>query len=59
MKAYLITNGTIYGLIVLAHILRVSAEGSQLAKDPAYVALTLLAATLSIWSFSLLRSAKS
>ena len=59
MKAYLITNGIVYLLVVLAHILRVSAEGAHLVRDPAYVALTLFAAALSLWSFLLLRSGKT
>ena len=57
MKAYLITTGAIFGLIVLAHVLRIVAEGSHLAKDPWYVLLTLAAAGLSIWAFRLLRLA--
>lgn len=60
MKAYLITTGTVFGLIVLAHIWRVFEEGSRLATDPFFVLLTFIAAALSFWAWRLLRhSARS
>jgi hypothetical protein len=60
MKAYLITTGTVFALITLAHILRVVAEGSRIAKDPFFILLTLLAAGLSFWAWRLLlRSSRS
>ena len=37
MKAYLITTGTVFGLITLAHIWRVLAGGPRLATDPLFV----------------------
>ena len=54
MKAYLITTGTVFGLIVLAHIARVFAEGSHFATDPVFVLLTLAPAALSFWAWRLL-----
>jgi len=60
MKAYLITTGTVFGLIVLAHIWRVFEEGSHLATDPVFVILTIAAAALSFWAWRLLsHSARS
>jgi hypothetical protein len=56
MKAYLITTGTVFGLIVLAHIWRVFEEGARLARDPWFLLLTLLAAALSFWAWRLLGS---
>ena len=59
MKAYLIITGTVFGLIVLAHIWRVVAEGPHLATDPAFMLLTIAAAALSFWAWRLLgRSAR-
>jgi len=55
MKAYLITTGIIFGLITGAHILRAIAEGPQLAKDPFFILLTVLAASLCVWAWRLLR----
>jgi hypothetical protein len=54
MKAYLIITGTVFGLIVLAHIWRAILEGSHLATDPVFVLLTILAAGLSFWAWRLL-----
>jgi hypothetical protein len=54
MKAYLITTGSIFGLIVVAHILRIIEEGPHLAKDPGYLLLTVAAGSVSIWAWRLL-----
>ena len=53
MKAYIKTTGTVFGLITLAHILRVFTEGSQLAADPLFLLLTLAAAALCLWAWRL------
>ena len=54
MKAYLITTGVVFALIVAMHVARVFAEGARMAKDPIFIALTLLAAGLSVWAWWLL-----
>ena len=54
MKAYLITTGTVFGLITLAHIWRVFLEGPRLAKEPVFILLTFMAAGLSLWAWRLL-----
>ncbi|MDQ4079550.1 MAG: hypothetical protein M3125_02235 [Gemmatimonadota bacterium] len=41
MKAYVMTTGVIFALLVVAHIWRVSVE-SQLATDPAFIMTTIL-----------------
>jgi hypothetical protein len=56
MKAYLITTGSVFALIVLSHIVRFVMEGGAL-HEPWLWLLTLLAAGLSFWAFSLLRLA--
>ena len=55
MKAYLITTGTVFGLITLAHIWRVCVENRHLATDPWFIFLTILAAGLCVWAWRLLR----
>jgi hypothetical protein len=55
MKAYLITTGTVFGLITLAHLLRIIAEGRHLMTDPWFVLLTLVTGTLCLWACRLLR----
>jgi hypothetical protein len=55
MKAYVMTTGAVFGLITLAHVLRIIAEGPHLATDPWYVLLTVVAAALGLWAWRLLR----
>jgi uncharacterized membrane protein len=55
MKAYVITTGAVFGLITLAHLLRIIAEGSHLVTDPLFVLLTVAAGTLCLWAWRLLR----
>jgi hypothetical protein len=55
MKAYVMTTGAVFGLITLAHVLRIIAEGPHLVTDPWYVLLTLVAAALGLWAWRLLR----
>jgi tellurite resistance protein TehA-like permease len=55
MKVYVRTTGVIFGLIVLAHIWRVFEEGARLARDPWFILLTVLAATLCVWACRLVR----
>lgn len=54
MKAYVVTTGTVFGLITLLHIWRGLVEGPHLAGDPWYVLLTLAAAVLCLWALRLL-----
>ena len=55
MKAYIITTGVIFGLITAAHVARIAAEGSRLATEPLFAALTVLSGTLCAWAFVLAR----
>ena len=60
MKAYVMTTGTVFGLLTLAHIWRVIEEGPQLATEPWYVLITVAAAVLCLWALRLLwRSPRS
>jgi hypothetical protein len=54
MKAYLATTGTVFGLIVVAHIWRAIAEGPAMVKNPVFILLTVAAAALSVWAWRLL-----
>lgn len=55
LRAYLITTGVVFGLIVVAHVLRLVLEGPDLATDPWFLLLTLAAGALSAWGLSLAR----
>jgi hypothetical protein len=57
MKTYVRTTGAIFGLITLAHLLRIIAEGPRLAADPWFVLLTIAAGGLCLWAWRLLRLA--
>ena len=55
MKAYVMTTGAVFGLLTLAHLLRIVAEGTHLAKDPWFVLITAAAGALCLWAWRLLR----
>jgi len=57
MRAYVMTTGAVFGLLALAHVWRVVEEGPPLARDPWYVLITIVAASLCLWAFRLLRRA--
>jgi hypothetical protein len=59
MKAYVMTTGAVFGLITLAHVLRVVAEGPRLATDPFFVLLTVLSTALCLWAWRVLRLPRS
>ncbi|HEY8188990.1 MAG TPA: hypothetical protein VIF64_23180 [Pyrinomonadaceae bacterium] len=55
MRAYLWTTGVVFGLMTLAHIVRIIMEGPRLATEPIFILITLAAASLCVWAFRLLR----
>jgi hypothetical protein len=55
MKAYVITTGVIFGLLTLAHVLRILGEDASLVMDPFYMAITAASAALCVWSLFVLR----
>ncbi|HEU4787891.1 MAG TPA: hypothetical protein VFS57_10790 [Gemmatimonadaceae bacterium] len=58
MRPYLLINSIVFGLVTIAHIWRIFGESAALARDPWFIALTVIAAALSIWSALLFRRAK-
>jgi hypothetical protein len=58
MRAYVITTGVVFGLIILAHIARVIAEGPGLLKNPFYILSSLLAVALCLWAWRVLSGQK-
>jgi hypothetical protein len=58
MRPYLLVTSIVFGLVTIAHIWRMVGESAALAKDPWFVALTVVAACLSIWSAVLFRRAQ-
>ena len=58
MRTYIALTGTLFGLIVVAHIARGVQEGMAVF-NAWYVALTVACAMLSVWAVTLLRKTKS
>jgi len=58
MKAYLVVTGVIFGLIGIAHLLRLFVEGHSLS-DPWFlgsnVALFIVGGGLAVWALRLIR----
>ncbi len=58
MRPYLITTGSLFGLVAVAHLLRTIAEWSRLTTDPWFIlegpGLGVLAAVFAIWAWRLL-----
>ena len=58
MRPYLITTGSLFGLVAVAHLWRTIAEWSRLTADPWFIlegpGLGVLAAALAIWAWRLL-----
>jgi len=59
MKAYVATTGVLFALLVLVHVWRAVEEGQHLAKDPAYIVITALAAAMAFWAWLVLRTMRS
>jgi hypothetical protein len=60
LKAYVVVTGAVFGLLTLAHLLRIMEEGSHLVTDIGWVLITVASASLCIWAFRLLwRSSRS
>jgi hypothetical protein len=55
MKAYVITTGAVFGLVTVAHLLRIVTEDPHLATDPVYILITVASAALCIWALYVLR----
>ncbi len=56
MRSYVLTTGTVFLLLTAAHIWRIAEEGTGLAREPWFMAITLAAAALAAWSWRVLRT---
>lgn len=55
MRAYVVTTGILFGLLTLAHLLRMLYESRALATDPGYLLITAAATALCVWACVVLR----
>ena len=58
MKAYLLTTGGLFVLLVLSHVARVFVEPA-VGRQPFFLLITTVSLALAVWAFKLLRSAKA
>ncbi len=58
MRTYVITTGAVFGLLTVAHLLRIVGENPRLAADPFYVVITVISAMLCAWAIFVLRRAR-
>ena len=54
MRAYVATTGILFAALVLAHIWRLTVE-PNLARDPFFVFVTVLAVSMALWAWRVLR----
>lgn len=59
MRAYTVATGTIFALLLVAHLVRLIQEGTQVAADPWFLASTLLAAGFAVWALRLVRGSRA
>jgi hypothetical protein len=55
MRAYVMTTGAVFCLLVILHVWRVIVEGLHQAADPFFDLSTLISVTLSVWAWRVLR----
>jgi hypothetical protein len=59
MKAYVITTGAVFGLLTVAHVVRMFLERPRLGDEPWYIVITLASAALCAWAVVVLRRLKA
>jgi hypothetical protein len=59
MKAYVITTGAVFGLLTIAHLLRIVMENPHLATESIYILITAASAALCVWAIFVLRRSKA
>jgi len=59
VKAYVVTTGAIFGLLVTVHVWRAFAEGPRIATDPWFILITALAAGFCFWAWRVLRKMRT
>ena len=49
------SSGAIFGLVAVAHVVRMIAEGAHVTGNPWFLLITAVATGLALWAVSLLR----
>ena len=50
MRAYVASTGSMFLLLVLAHLSRLLVEGAEPLRQPVFVATTIISAVLVVWA---------
>ena len=59
MRTYTLMTGIIFGLLVVADIVRAAVEVFYVFLDPFFIAFTVVAAVLCLWALRLVSQSKS
>lgn len=54
MKTYVMTTGSLFGLLTVAHLWRMIEE-RQMATEPWYILITVAAGIMCLWAWRLVR----
>ena len=55
MRAYVVTTGLMFGLLVFAHVARLAVQGPRALHSPVFVVASLLSIGMLVWSFLVYR----
>jgi hypothetical protein len=55
MRAYALTTGLVFALIVAAHLARFFAEGPHLLRQPIFAVTSILSMGLTAWAWRIWR----
>ena len=55
MRAYVVTTGIVFVLIVAGHVARVATEGTRLLTEPSFLITSAIAVALALWAGCLFR----
>jgi hypothetical protein len=55
VKAYVVTTGAVFGLLVVVHLWKAVEEGPRIATDPWFIVITSLAGGFCFWAWRVLR----
>jgi hypothetical protein len=55
MKAYVLTTGALFALLVLLHLWRFTIEGTALLQQPFFIVATIVPAAMCAWAWLVFR----
>jgi hypothetical protein len=55
MKAYVLTTGTLFALLVLVHLWRFAIEGAALLQQPFFIVATIVSTGMCAWAWIVFR----